>query len=406
MQGLLYFAGGAKEVGRNAVIYKNGISIVIDYGLKLFSEVQYPLRPEQADLVVISHAHLDHSGHVPFLYEEENPLALSTFQTKCIAEILWEDNAKIMGESLIYSRRNLKKALSSVIELEYSNVFDFHGKQIEFYDAGHILGSSLVMVRDSDQSILYTCDMNSSDTRLHKGCRPLKTDVLILESTYSDRDHGDRKEKEKILKDKIRDIMKRGGTAILPAFAVGRTQELIAILSDLGCTLYIDGMGNKINEIYLKNRHLISDFSAFRSGMRNVEIVKKPQDRRKAMRGQVVIATAGMLEGGPALNYIMNSQKNSEVIFTGYCVPGTNGWKLQHGGYVEINGAQVNVDIPVSYLDFSAHSGRTELFSFAEKCNPSKIFCIHGDNCEKFAQELRELGFDAVAPENGKEYSL
>ncbi|MEM5777307.1 MAG: MBL fold metallo-hydrolase [Candidatus Aenigmatarchaeota archaeon] len=405
----LFFAGGAKEVGKNAVVYKNGnTKFMLDYGIKLNPQPTYPLKVTDLDIILLSHAHLDHSGFIPYLYEEKEVLLLATFPTLALSEVLWEDSAKIMGENLPYEKRNVKKIKSNVFEVEYNTPFRFNDKTIYYYDAGHILGSALIKIVDSnDFSLLYTCDMNSLDTRMHRGCKSYSADVLILESTYAFKDHEDRRELEKKLLDKVKDVLKKDGLFILPSFAVGRTQELIAILSELGCTIYVDGMGNTINEIYLKNRSLINDYNSFLRGMKAVKTIQEERERKKLMHnGGLVIATAGMLEGGPALKYILNAPKNSEVLFTGYCVENTNGWRLQHTSKVIVNSHEIDVDIPVDYYDFSAHSGRKELLRFVKECNPKQIFCIHGDACDQFADELRQMGYDAISPENGKEYKI
>ncbi|MCX8166751.1 MAG: MBL fold metallo-hydrolase [Candidatus Micrarchaeota archaeon] len=405
----LFFCGGAMEVGKNAVLYKSGkVNMMFDYGIKLNPQPSYPIKVNEMDLILLSHAHLDHSGFIPYLYEEKEPLLLTTFPTLSISEVLWDDSAKIMGENLPYQKKNVKKILSNVFEIEYEMPFRFSDKKISFFDAGHILGSGIIKLEEADGfSILYTCDMNASDTRMHKGCKTYKADALILESTYAFKEHENRRELEKKLIDKAKDVLKNDGLFILPSFAVGRTQELISILSEVGSTIYVDGMGNAINEIYLKNRKLINDYNSFLRGMKAVKTIQEEKERKKLMsKGGIVIATAGMLEGGPALKYILNSPKNSEVIFTGYCVEGTNGWRLQKTNKVLINSHEVDVDIPVDYYDFSAHSGRSDLLKFVNECNPKKIFCMHGDACKEFAEELKSLGFDAVAPENGHEYNL
>ncbi len=405
----LFFAGGAQEVGKNAVIYltNNDTRTVIDYGLKLFSEELYPLEVSNVDATIISHAHLDHSGHVPFLFRKENPLVISTEPTRLISELLWYDNAKIMGEKLVYPRECIKRALKSFFELDYGKRFVLKDIAITLFDAGHILGSALVQIEDARKKLLYTCDFNNSDTRIHRGCRAIKADVLILESTYAQKDHLSRNEAEKQLVEKAEQVVGEGGLLILPAFAVGRTQELIAVLSRMDVEIFVAGMGNKINEIYLKHRELINDYDSFKKGMKKVRVIEGPRMRSKLMKdGGIIITTAGMLEGGPALNYILNSPNRAEVVFTGYCVEGTNGWLLQNKGVLKINGNEIKVDIPVSYIDFSAHAGRKGLFDFVNMVNPERVFCMHGDNCSGFAAELRDKGFDAIAPENGKSYKI
>jgi putative mRNA 3-end processing factor len=113
-----------------------------------------------------------------------------------------------------------------------------------------------------------------------------------------------------------------------------------------------------------------------------------------------------MLQGGPAMQYLLRLNENSRTIFTGYCVENTNGYNLLNYGFVEYDGVKIKPKAAYSYLDFSAHAGRTELFEFVEKISPEKVFCVHGDSCVEFAEELKLEGFDAYAPSFGEKIKI
>jgi putative mRNA 3-end processing factor len=130
-------------------------------------------------------------------------------------------------------------------------------------------------------------------------------------------------------------------------------------------------------------------------------IAHRSERGRVLKKPGVVISTAGMLQGGPALGYLLRMGPESKAIFTGYCVKDTNGYNLLNSGFVEYDGVKIKPKATWSYLDFSAHAGRKELFEFAEKLAPSKIYCVHGDSCQQFADELALEGFDAHAPKLG-----
>ncbi|MDE1798196.1 MAG: MBL fold metallo-hydrolase, partial [Candidatus Micrarchaeota archaeon] len=151
----------------------------------------------------------------------------------------------------------------------------------------------------------------------------------------------------------------------------------------------------------------IKDAKRFRSQLESCNIVKDPRDRKRVLtEPSVIISTAGMLQGGPAMGYLLSLNDKSEIIFTGYSVEGTNGWNLLQNGYVEKDGQRIQPAAPVRYLDFSAHAGRSELFKFVEQTNAQKVFCIHGDRCADFAEELKLEGFDAYAPKLGEKVEL
>jgi putative mRNA 3-end processing factor len=130
--------------------------------------------------------------------------------------------------------------------------------------------------------------------------------------------------------------------------------------------------------------------------------IRHRNERDKVLRRPcVVIATAGMLQGGPALSYLLKLGSESKAIFTGYCVEGTNGHNLLNSGFVEYDGVKIKPKASHSYLDFSAHAGRSELFEMARKISPGRIFCVHGDKCPQLAEELKLEGFEASAPALG-----
>ena len=263
----------------------------------------------------------------------------------------------------------------------------------------------MVEIKGKDASILYTGDLKLVETAMHKGAKPRESDFLIIEGTYWDRNHPERKELEKIFYEEVKSTLEEGGTALVSAFALGRTQELIKVLRkfDKHIPIYVDGMGVKISKIYLKYPGFIKDFVGFEKAMKTVELIEHPKQREKALKSpSVIITTAGMLEGGPVLHYITRINKKSKIFITGYCVEGTNGDKLLKKGVVEIDGYELSIDVPVHYMDFSAHAGREELLEFIEKSNPEKIMVVHSDNTKAFAEELKEKGFDAFSLKLGE----
>ena len=157
---------------------------------------------------------------------------------------------------------------------------------------------------------------------------PENPDVLIMESTYSDRDHPKRKELERQLAEKMVETLDNGGTVLLPAFAIGRTQELMRIVRTVNkdVDIWVDGMGWKVSEMLSHYSAYMNEFKKFRYDMDSCKPIMHRKDRERVLkRPGVIIATAGMLQGGPALSYLLKLGPESRAIFTGYCVPDTNG---------------------------------------------------------------------------------
>lgn len=414
--------GASREVGRSAFMLKTDKRIMLDYGLKIHDASGKPKFPLDSgvhpDLMVLSHAHLDHSGCVPALYNNDRKPGTgnrirwySTPPTKDICEILWADSMKIMGEGLPYREHHLKKALKSWDPLLYRRKIRTGETGIELFDAGHISGSAMIEVEHGGKSFFYTGDFKCEGTFMHKGAEMAEgVDYLMIESTYAKREHPPRRETERMLMEHIYEAIENGGTALLPSFALGRTQELISLIRhyDQDIPVFVDGMGRDITKIYLQYPQYIRDPAGFRNAVRSVRMVEGIPDKRAATKEPAVIITsAGMMNGGPVLNYLFNANSDSKVIFTGYCVEGTNGWLLQNNGVIIQDEKELAIDLPVEYLDLSAHAGRKDVLDFIKKANPEKVLLVHGDKPDEFALELKEeQGFDALAPLPGERVTL
>ncbi len=403
--------GAGNEVGRSAFVVEDKSRILLDYGVKIFTRgnpPQYPLNPGKIDAAIISHAHLDHIGYLPALYKERKVPWYSTPITYDIGEVMWYDSikiAKINNEKVPFNGYDIKKAYKNWNPLVYGMEDEIKEFVVKFYDASHIAGSAMIELYNKEKRILYTGDLKMSPTEMHSGAKEVETDVLIIEGTYYYKDHPPRKEVEKQLMEEIKETIEEGGSVLLPSFALGRTQELLKVVRkyDKDVPVYIDGMGKRITKIYLKFPGYYSDFKGFEKAVQSVKFVETPKQREKALREpSVIISTAGMLEGGPALYYITRLNPKSKIILTGYCVEGTNGRNLLEKQEIEVDGYKLAVDIPVKFIDFSAHCGREEVIRFAEKSNAEKIIIVHSDNGKGFGEELKEKGFDAYGITTGE----
>lgn len=404
------FLGAAQEVGRSSMLVSGSDRILLDCGLKIHADQNFPLEPpEIPDAVVLSHAHLDHSGFVPALYRQAKPELICTPPTLAMGEIIMEDSMRIMAKrgEHPYNPVHIKRAKQYATMLSYKKWYEVGDSTVTFYQAGHIPGAAITDIDSGGARVVYSGDFKGEETKTTFATElpPKNPDALIIESTYADRDHPSRKELEIELGKQIEETLENGGSVLLPAFAIGRTQELVRIVRSVNrdVDVWVDGMGWQVSEVVLKHSAYLKDYKKLRHDMGTCKPILRRSDRAKALhKPGVIISTAGMLQGGPALQYLMQMGPESKLIFTGYCVPETNGYNLTNHGYVEYDGVKITPKASHSYLDFSAHAGRSELFDMVEKLSPKKVFCIHGDKCPQFAEELKVEGFDAYAPAMGE----
>jgi len=418
----LTFKGASQEVGRSAFLVDNGDKILLDYGVKLTPHgTEYPL-PVKTNLnaAVISHAHLDHSGNVPHLFQETDCLVYMTPPTLDIAKILWFDTLKIAGLEGMdanFSRDEIFKTEKFTFPIGYEKPMDITpNTSMVFHDAGHIVGSALTELRMGNKTLVYSGDFRYSETRLHNPAQFEKIkecDYFITESTYGDRDHIPRKETEKAFVDKVQDTIDRGGHALVPAFAVGRSQEIIDILNEyrVEAPIYFDGMGQKVAKIYMENPKYLKDPKFLKKALERVNWVRNVKMRKRAMEEpSIIVCTSGMLQGGSVYAYLpeVYNNKASSILLTGFQVDETPGRKLLETGNLNLEGLNVKVKAEVHKYDFSAHAGRKELFRAINKLNPEKVVCVHGDEkvTKKFARDIKQEGFTPVIPVMGEEVEL
>jgi putative mRNA 3-end processing factor len=413
----LSFLGAMATIGASGVLVDTGSEkIVVDYGTKIQNEDAFHKTPPQfpipvsgkIDAIFLSHCHLDHSGGLPILFKNGGCQAYCIDVAKPLTEMLLRDSLKVSkqeGHMLPFSKNDVKKTLKNMRTVEYRKPVKVHNSTVVNYDAGHIPGSMMTLVESQKKSILYTGDFNTNDTRLIKAAdvKLPELDVLITECTYSDRDHGDRKKEEKTFVSIVNDTLSNDSVAVVPCFAVGRTQELLLILDKYGIdySLYMDGMSKRATTSINKFNSRLKSPELLDKALEKVKYVNSQRERKKIVKQPcVILTTSGMLTGGPVGWYIkkLYNNRDSTLLLTGYQVEGTPGRMLLETGKYVGDGLSLEMRMLVRRLDFSSHLGRAQLLEFIEKNNPGKIFCVHGDHTEDFARELKERGFDATAP--------
>ena len=404
----IQFLGGSNEVGSLAMVLETGgIKLLFEYGMTPSKPPAFPLPAPPVDMTLLTHSHLDHSGMIPSLCSEYDQTILTTELTGEISSLLHKDSIKIAkteGYAPPYSSEDIKEAKHSIVPVEPSQKKGIGGDhEIRSHSAGHIPGSLMFELVGSRKT-LFTGDLNVIDTRLVKGTKPVQCDVLCMEGTYAGREHPKKREElEKDFLDKIDEVVGRGGVAVLPAFAVSRSQELALVLRKAGYNVWFDGMGRKVSKMFLKYPKYLRSAENLKKALNKINMVHSDHGRKLALNSEVIITSSGMMDGGPVLgymNHLRNDPKNA-VLLTGYQVEGTNSRLLVDKGKLNFYGVIENVECEVEYFDFSAHAGHSELVEFAKGCNPEKIVLFHSDNRKALEEPLKDVA-EVYSPNTGE----
>lgn len=404
--------GGFREVGRNSVLVESKkASLLLDSGISVENGEQ-PLPPKKVDAILLGHPHLDHCGTLPVQCRKFRAQVFGTAATFDQAHLLLNDSikvARLKARPELFNKKDLEKTMEREKRVTYGQQFETCGIPVDVFDAGHVPGSAIFVFEAEKKRILYTSDFNTSATRLLNGASTKfkDIDVLIMEMTYSSRDHPDRKSEEKKLFSAVADTIANDGIALLPVFAVGRAAEVLMITNSFKpkFQIYLDGMGRDATEIILKYPELLRNSKELEQAVNKAIPLYTDEERKSALKEPcAIITTGGVLDGGPVVQYIKNLYTRPEcsLNFTGFVIPKTAGRYLLDTGRFVHEGADMAVKMQINQFDFSAHSGRTQLLEFVKKLRPEKIICMHGDNCERFATELKSrFGVDAIAPKIG-----
>ncbi|MNJ96768.1 Ribonuclease [compost metagenome] len=417
------FLGAAGTVtGSKYLVSILGAQVLIDCGLfqglkeyRLLNWDSPPVDVSQIDAVVLTHAHLDHCGYLPRLVKSgfRGPI-YGTEATIELAKIVLMDAAKIQEEDAFYANKHKYSKHNPAVPLYDSNdvaatfpLFrpqpfhtNFAVKDLEFHYtfAGHILGAASVLVRHKDQSILFSGDIGrKQDPLMPAPESPAPADYVVMESTYGDRLHRGPGSKD-ILTQLVQKIDQRKGVLLIPAFAIGRSQNLLCELLQLkkeqkipsDVPIYLNTpMGQEVTYLYQNYSSLLKV-----SAQEMAEIFQqvhfiKTSDESKSLNEKkgpmIIIAASGMLTGGRVLHHLkaFGGDKNNILLLAGFQGPGTRGWALAnnctevkiHGQYVPINAEVVTSD------SFSAHADQKELLDWLKLANPppQKVFLVHGE---------------------------
>jgi KH/beta-lactamase-domain protein len=441
----VFALGGFRQVGRSSLLVQTKNSkVLIDCGIspepgvlgvdeaeKAFpylNSLGFPL--EEIDAVVISHAHMDHIGFVPYLfaYGYDGPV-YATPPTKELAALLLLDYINVVeksGHQPPYSSKDVKKMLTHFITREYNEVSDITDEiKLTFHNAGHILGSAMVHLHIGEglHNLVYTGDIKYGFSRLFEVAETKfpRVDSLFIESTYGGKQDimPKRYEAEMKLMKTIKQTIENGGSVLIPLFSVGRSQEIMVVIDEyiknkdyeFNAPVYLDGMileASAIHTIYpeyLKEglqRKVLSNRSPFENPI--FEIVKKDKKEIVENGGSVILASGGMLNGGTSLEYLKLMAENPKnlLVFVGYNSATSLGRKIQNGArevaLLDDEGKlkKYEIKMQVETIEgFSGHSDRVQLLNFVQNLQPKpkKVFVMHGEEEKTFqlAQAIKNI---------------
>jgi metallo-beta-lactamase family protein len=462
----LKFLGAAHEVtGSCTLLEAAGIRILVDCGMEqgadIYENCAMPILPAEVDLVLLTHAHIDHSGKLPMLvaggfggsiYATEATMRLCDLMLRDSAHIqeqeaLWRNRrAKRSGEGAyvpLYTIEDAAHTMSLFEPCSYHTVYEVaEGVSVRFLDAGHLLGSASIEITVTEGEkrhvLLFSGDLGNIDRPLIRNPEmPAYADTVIIESTYGDRLHGERKDYLGQLTAVLQETFDRGGNVVIPSFAVGRTQEFLYLLREIkekglvqgheGFPVFVDSpMAGEATKIYFSDLYDYYDDAMLELVQKGINVlefsglqISKTTDESMAInfdkRPKVILSASGMCEAGRIRHHLKHNlwREDSTVLFVGYQAEGTLGRYLQDGAEtVRMFGETVRVRAKIATMDgISGHADQAIMLRWLgslKNCKP-RVYVNHGNDgvCDAFAETIHTtLGFPATAPYNGAVYDV
>ncbi len=411
----LTFLGSCREVGRSGFyLEEKNESVLVDYGVKFTDPPSFPDMIPTDDLqgIIITHAHLDHSGGVPRILKDTDASLFCTPATRDLSILLIRDMYNISHGQLPFDRKDIALIRRQCQTTAYEETTPLgHPFEMTLFNAGHIPGSAMVSVRVNGKRILFTGDFNAIESQLNPGARKNlpKHDIVVTESTYAQRINPPREKTELGLIDTVLETLERGGTALIPAFGVGRSQEIMCILeqSDIPrkYPIYVDGMARAVNDILVRHPEYLQSPKSFQRAVGRSIIINDNRERSKAVKnGGIIISPAGMLKGGASHLYfkmVHDDPKNS-IIFVSYQIPGTPGAELLETGKVSVGDRDFKVTADIRQHHLSSHSDSRGMLDMLLKIpGEPEFYAVHGESesCDALVEKLEKKGRKAKVAE-------
>ena len=446
----LSFYGAAGEVtGSNYLLEIGEQKLLIDCGLfqgsKFAQDNNFePFAYSAADIsaIFITHAHLDHIGRLPVLYHQGCKAPIyCTPPTKDLLLIGLQDSQEILaqeaseaGSEPLYERQDIDTLSPYIKPIEYATSISLGSTQVEFLNAGHILGSSMIRIRAQGKTIIFSGDLGNAASPLFDPPAAIgEADYVVMEATYGDREHIGTMSRADVLENTIEDTARAGGALMIPAFALERTQDILYDLDSLvsqdripQIPVFVDSpLAIKATQVYeaypayyqaairqqMEQGKKIFQFP----GLVIAETVEQSKSINEVLPPKVIIAGSGMSQGGRILHHERRylPDERSTLLLVGYQAQGSLGRRLKEGvPSVRIFGEQVSVRCKVFFLDgYSAHADKRNLFDWVKPAKESikNVFLVHGEQetLQVFSNELNDLlGISVSIPTKGESVTL
>ena len=445
------------EVGETKLLVDCGM----EQGGNTYENADLPVSYAEIEYVLLTHAHIDHAGYLPFIYARGfRGKVITTVATGGLCNIMLKDSAHIQEMEAEWKNRKARRAgrpeeppLYTLNDaaglLEHIEVHEYNetvklsdSVTICFVDAGHLLGSASIEVwcreEGVEKKIVFSGDIGNKNKPLIRDPHYIKkADYVVMECTYGDREHAKSKNHVADLARIIQETLDRGGNVVIPAFAVGRTQELLYFIRKIkhdgmvkgrdNFEVYVDSpLAVEATQVFTKNIMECYDEEAMDLVNRGINPISFPglklsvsSEESKAINfdsgAKVIISAAGMCDAGRIRHHLKHNLWRPEcsVVFAGYQAVGTLGRTLQEGARaVNLFGESIDVEAHIETIEgLSGHADRTGLLEWirAYEEKPQMVFAVHGDDavCDIFVEQLqRELGLNAAAPFSGSVYDL
>ena len=442
---LTFYGGVGGTTGANYLLESNGTKIMVDCGLHQGSHYAerrnfepFPYDPKEIAAVFITHSHLDHTGRLPPLIRAGfKGTIYSTPATKDFAELMLLDSEHILGKEAEREKRPLLYTTEDVVRtrehwqgLRYHNPVTVGGFTVELFDAGHILGSAIIKIQAEGKTIVFSGDLGNSPAPIIQPTEKIDAaDYCVVESTYGDRVHEHVDERKEQLEDVIEDTVRTGGTLMIPAFAMERTQELLYHLHQLfkeervpSVPVFIDSpLAIKLTAVYKKYESYFNPETAHIAksgddilnfpGLRLTLTTEQSKEINNVPPPKVVIAGSGMSNGGRILHHEIRylPDPKSTILFIGYQAKGSLGRAILDGAReVRIFGETVPVRCKkVNIAGYSAHADQPLLLKWLSPMRQSlkKVFVVQGEEESSAAlmQKIKDdLALSAEVPKEGE----
>lgn len=445
-----HFLGGAMEIGASCIYVKAaGRRFLLDSGIRQ-SGVKDPLPDfrtiqEQGgvDAIIVSHAHMDHIGTLPIISKAyPGARVYMTVMTAELTRVLLYDSLKIMAyredEIPHYTEQDVLDMLGRVTPVRYQTEQTLaDGVRLTFYPAGHIAGAACTYLATEEGTLFYSGDFAAFSQRTIEGIHipKLRPDVAIVETTYGNRLHANRQVEERRLVERVRECAEKGQKVLIPAFALGRSQEVLLILRAAiqngeipAIPVYVDGMVRDINTVYTRNPTFLKNALGkriMRGGepfyTKEIQPVAPRADREEIL-GQkgaaVIVSSSGMLTGGPSMQYAKKLVQSEDacVIITGYQDEESPGRQLmnllegQEERRITLDGTTLPVRCRIEQVGLSAHGDKSEITALLERLSARQVFLVHGNEeaVRDYGKELAGADYrrHIYLPECGQVYQV